>query len=265
MFWSKKKQLLKDKEAGLVFNWRNMHPLAYPLLFFVFLSLIVHFLFLQLFDFPNPVSDTGKKRTGTLFLLKEDGGNLTQSMLAKARRMTSLATRGHPDVDPQAKGIDDQLSQPMTAGIFDWAPEARDYPDTLFDKKGEEDLSWNRTLPPVDLTLLNDKTPAPRPDGAPRPVLPHFLSLSPELAGLLDAQVPSWKGENDFSGVRADFMIVITPEGKADIVLPINGDKENALTLHKTERWLKSLPWKPSRSGGRGIVSLEWKEEAAHD
>lgn len=269
MFWSKHKQILKDKEAGLVFNWRHPISLKYPLFLFLFLSLLAHFLFLHLFQLPSLENKPFSQKSGTLFYLNEEGGPVTQRLLSLIQNRGALIPRGVPDVDPLAKGIDDQLSQPLTAGLLDWSPTPARYPDLPFNGGGRSEIVWKHTLPPMTTDLL-----VPIPQSSPkekvqRAVRPHFVSLPPELSKILDKPLPEWKSKDSFYGQYMKLLVVVSPQGQVTLVtplktslsIPLNEPEEEEEAFRQTERWIRSLPWKISPDGGKGIVSLEWKED----
>lgn len=261
MFLSKHKQILKDKEAGLVFNWRNPLSLKYPLIFFLFLSLMGHFLFLHLFQLPSLEKKPSTQQTGTLFYLNQEGSPVTQKLLSLIQNRGALVPRGTPDVDPLAKGIDDQLSQPMTAGLLDWSPTPAPYPDLPFDGAGRTEMVWKRTLPPVDSPLLVPPVMNVPANQTASPILPHILSLSDELKSILSNQLPVWKGEDSFYGKYLEMMVIVSPEGKVDMVTPLNQSESDMPAIRQTERWIRAIPWKKSRKGGKGIITLEWREK----
>lgn len=268
MFLSKHKEVLKDKEAGLVFNWRNPLSLKYPLIFFFFLSLLAHFLFLHLFQLPSLEKKPLSQQTGTLFYLNEEGGPVTQRLLSLIQNRGALVQRGTPDVDPLAKGIDDQLSQPLTAGLLDWSPAPERYPDVPFEGGNRSEIIWKRTLPPMTTDLLVPQSVTPLVEGEKRIVLPHFLSLPPELSQILGKPLPEWESKDSFYGQYLKLLVVVSPQGRVTIVTPLKTtlstplnepDKEDA-AIRQTERWIRALPWKASPKGGKGIISLEWRE-----
>lgn len=258
MFWNKAKQTLRDKEAGLVFNWRNPFPLKYPLLGFLFLSLLAHFFFLQLFRFPENAESQGALHTATILLLTDDGDPAMQRLLAKAIDISIATPRGPADIDPLAKGIDDQLYQPLSAGAFDWVPKARPYPDAPFEEPGATDLSWKKAVPPVDLTY--QATTTARAFAKNTLVLPRFTSIEKELKDHLGPDLPKWKAPPSLIGEKVKFMVSITRDGKLFMATPLdkNGTSEEAYKL--AERWLHNLPWRPSPAGVKGIVYIEWEE-----
>lgn len=260
MFLSKQKQVLKDKEAGLVFSWRNPLTLNYPLLFFLFLSLLAHFLFFHLFQLPALDTKQDGQQTGTLFYLNEDGGLVTQRLLSLIQHKGALIPRGTPDVDPLAKGIDDQLSPPLTAGLLEWSPEPLSYPDQPFEGGNRMEIVWKNTLPPVESVAQVQPSSTIDKSHGGTDVSPHFLSLPAELKAIMGPRLPQWKSDDHYYGKYMEFMVVVSPQGKVTLVTPLNEPEKKDAAFRQTERWIRALPWKASPQGAKGIISVEWRE-----
>ena len=261
MFWNKAKRALKDKEAGLVFNWRNIHPLKYPLFAFFLLSLIAHFFFLQLFQIPEKKSSDHSLNTATLFILSETHSPETQRLLTQAAALGIATPRGAPNIDPLTKGINDQLSFRLTAGLYDWHPKARPYPMKPFDETGTADLSWDAALPPVNKVFLTESTPTPSNASSTQI---QIVDLSPTLAKLLPSTLPARDYPPELAGEEVSFAVIVDRYGTLTFSTPLdkNGDVKKA--FRSSEQWIRSIHWDPSTQGAEGIIKLTW-EEAPHD
>lgn len=262
MFWNKAKQILKDKEVGLVFNWRNTYPLKYPLAGFIILSLIAHFFFLQIFRIPSSKNSHHALNTASLLFLSEANSPETHRLLSYAESLSIVAPRGSSEIDPLTRGIDDQLAFHMTAGLYNWAPSPLPYPITPFEETGTADLSWEHGLPPVnEVFLAESSTPIHAPSSESRI---EIESISPELKSLLPASLPPGNSPSSLIGEEISFTLMIDRNGSVLFLAPLDKTVESQNTGKQGERWLRAINWNPSRNGASGIINLTW-EGRPHD
>ena len=259
MFWNTHKKRLQDRELGLVFNWRNVFSLKYPLLFFLLLSLLAHFFFLRLFQFPEPSLTTDFSHQGTLYLMGRDNSREMARLYSKIVRQGVQPSRGQAIMDPLVRGVEEQLGYEISGGLFDWnAPPHTQKPIHSL-KESPLMLSQEKDFlfaPPTDLFL---EKALPHVDVEQEKEGIH-VQLSQALKDRLLPYRPTWPDLDSLDKLKEEFFLSLSPEGQITLLITENGskmDSPHAPSSQKALRWIKSLKWAPSATETQGTIRIE--------
>lgn len=257
MFWNKHKQRLKDKEAGLVFNWRDIFSLKYPFFLFLILSLILHFFFFRIFKLSQEDTNPSLRHRGTLYLIKDDNNKVTQKFLSTIRNLAPYNSLRTQQLDPLSKGIDQQLGIRLNAGLFDWDPTPLPYPAQGITKESHLKSNGQEKLPPINTALIGPLVSKKNSLEGETTASIH-ISLSQSLADRLFPYRPEWKNKEQLYAINESYFLTISPEGEILLITPKKANKqEKDIPISAAERWIRTLKWSQSSQTTQGVITIE--------
>lgn len=272
MFFLRKKRLKRDREAGLVFQWRGSkkHHLGKFVALMVAASCFVFASYAVRIE--GPKQAVASKRTGTLILLNEDDPNCRRLMLQVEER-SPFPSRWDPAHDAATRGRLAGLAEGAMGKVWQYLPELSAVPPHV------EESSALATVVEEDAGLVADLMPAWRQKLETRDFpaagdlyVRGSVTAGGGLAGRLARKqwaLPANLVTEDWFGQSFRFMLGVDADGIVRSCVPLPGGTMEVVRATDRQRdlavWLRTRRFKPAKGRGMAFGELKIQIEATRE